>query len=147
MNEHTKEPWTQGVTLRTKGTQHWTTEQVEANNAIERRHIFSNFSTTDEGKSRVLVATCQREEDASRIVACVNACAVIKTEYMEKLVSDGKTIDTEMRERIYKIADVTAQRDELLAAAKNLRDVKGRYNTEIAMKRLIETIAKVESEK
>ena len=39
------------------------------------------------------------------------------------------------------------QRDELLAAAKNLRDVKGRYNTEIAMNRLIEIIAKVESEK
>lgn len=39
------------------------------------------------------------------------------------------------------------QRNELLESAKNLRDVKGRYNTEIAMKRLIETIAKVESEK
>ena len=42
---------------------------------------------------------------------------------------------------------VAEQRDELMEAAKNLRDVKGRYNTEIAMKRLIETIAKVESEK
>ena len=46
-----------------------------------------------------------------------------------------------------RLEKITQQRDELLAAAKNLRDVKGRYNTEIALKRLIETIAKVESEK
>ena len=41
---------------------------------------------------------------------------------------------------------VVTQRDKLLSAAKNLRDVKGRHNSEIAMKRLIEAINEIEAE-
>lgn len=81
--EHTKTPWVQGVTLRTNATLNWTIEQVAANNAIERRQIFSNFSADDEGRNRVLVASCQREETARRIVACVNRCEGVDTETLE----------------------------------------------------------------
>lgn len=40
---------------------------------------------------------------------------------------------------------VVKQRDDLLAAAKNLRDVKGRHHSEQAFKALVDVIAKVEA--
>ncbi len=43
------------------------------------------------------------------------------------------------------LVKVRQQRDELLVAAKNLRDVKGRHHSEQAFKALVEVIAKVEA--
>lgn len=40
--------------------------------------------------------------------------------------------------------ELERQLDELLSAAKNLRDVKGRFHSEQAMEKLLDVIAKVE---
>ena len=48
--------------------------------------------------------------DASRIVACVNACAGIETELLEILTDNDKTISGLIR-------SIEKQRDELLSAA------------------------------
>lgn len=133
MSEHTKEPWCVGDTTHENG------EFIEtAIMALEGRAAIAvclDFGFNNLG---------MREANARRIVACVNACAGIDTEKLEG-VNANKYIAPRISE--FLIRSRTQQRDELLAAAKNLRDVKSRYNTEIAMKRLIEAIAKVESEK
>jgi len=67
--KHTPGPWSQGRTLRTNQTQQWTPEQWQVNQAIERRLVFYRFTSADEGRSRILVAQCDREEDARLIAA------------------------------------------------------------------------------
>lgn len=116
MSEHTKEPW---------------------------NHSGDEVKTADGNLIAVTLlgtSLIENQANARRIVACVNACAGIDTEVLEKHAGQQGLM-------IYLMSDLVKQRDELLAAAKNLRDVRGRYNTEIAMKLLIEAIAKVESEK
>jgi hypothetical protein len=74
--------------------------------------------------------------NARRIVAAVNACAGIDTVQLEML---------DVVAALDSLNKVRAQRDELLAAAKNLHNVMGRYHTEQAFKRLmavVETITK-----
>ena len=61
-------PWSQGRTLKTEQTRHWPKEEWERNEQHEKRFVFANFSARDEGRGRVLVAECQREEDAALIV-------------------------------------------------------------------------------
>lgn len=75
------------------------------------------------------------EHDARRTVACVNACAGFSTQTLEAAVAEGSGV----------IRALQRQRDELLAAAKNLRDVKGRHHSGQAFKALVDAIAKVES--
>ena len=127
MSEHTKEPWKYyeleddrfGVKIpREKKTRY----------GAEPYAVIGGFEPEDRNEMKA---------NARRIVACVNACAGIPTTRLENGAADILAFSMELKN----------QRDELLAASKNLRDVKGRYNTEIAMKRLFETIAKVESEK
>lgn len=67
MAKHTPRPWSQGRTLMTSQTLQWTPEQWVRNQAIERRMVFSHFNFADGGKSRILVAQCDREEDATFI--------------------------------------------------------------------------------
>lgn len=66
-----------------------------------------------QGQDYGLVASCTTEEDARRIVACVNACAGISTENLE----DNKPI-IELA-NAYNVA--LRQRDELLAALEYIR--------------------------
>jgi hypothetical protein len=54
-------------------------------------------------------------------------------------------IENRLFEAIGNAAKLMAQRDELLAAARNLRDVKGRHHTEHAFARLLGVVAKLES--
>lgn len=49
--------WLRGKTLFTNGTRNWSKEALEKSDREEGRLIFSNFSASDEGKSRQLV--CQ----------------------------------------------------------------------------------------
>lgn len=65
MSEHAKEPWAQGFTQLTTETKRWTKEQWDENEARERCLVFAGGQP---------VAQCKRPEDASRIVAAVNAC-------------------------------------------------------------------------
>ena len=103
-----------------------------------------------------------------RIVACFNACAGFSTEVLEDAISEGRGViralqlqrdvaweeAREIREAIKanpeestadEVRRVVAQRDDLLAYAKNLRDVKGRHHSEQAFKALVEAVAKVEA--
>lgn len=137
------------------------------------------------------IADCRgagnHENNARRIVACVNACAGMATEYLESMAGLNKpiivsasvikernelltTLETVARniasspakvlEESVAVGDalqrldrlqqhivpaLTVQRDELLAAAKNLRDVKGRHHSEQAFNRLVEVIARMEA--
>lgn len=135
-----------------------------------------------------IVAVCADSQDnALRIVACVNACAGMATEYLESMAGINKpiivsvsvikernelltTLETVSRniasspakvlEESVAVGDalqrldrlqqhvvptIVAQRDELLAAARNLIDVKGRFHSEQAFNALVEAIAKVEA--
>ncbi len=123
MSEHTKEPW---------------------------NHLGDEVKTADGNLIAVTLlgtSLIENQDNARRIVACVNACAGIDNKTLEEVgVVPKIVIFNGVTMKAVK-SDYKQQRDELLATAKNLRDVKGRYNTEIAMKRLIEAINKVESEK
>lgn len=76
--KHTPGPWSQGRTLRTNQTQQWTPEQWQVNQAIERRLVFYRFTSADEGRSRILVAQCDREEDAHLIAAAPELLEALK---------------------------------------------------------------------
>ena len=84
MDEHTAAPWRQGVFLDLAGyermSEKWKQKQIER----EQLQVFANFHTRDHGRSRKLVAQVQTQEDARRIVACVNALAGFSTEEIEK---------------------------------------------------------------
>lgn len=70
--KHTPGPWSQGTTLITPATREWTKEKIEENNRIERRLVFSNFTSIDAGMGRNLIAACTREEDARLIAETPN---------------------------------------------------------------------------
>lgn len=59
-------------------------------------------------------AAIYNDDDARRIVACVNACAGIDTELLEIIEDNDKTLAGV-------IANVEKQRDELLAFAEEVR--------------------------
>ena len=100
----------------------------------------------------------QRLADARRIVACVNACAGVPLEWLEsgldgcvqgvreerdQYQSDNATIRAALKTQAEEAAKLMAQRDELIAAAKNLRDVKGRHHSEQAFNRLCDVVAAI----
>jgi hypothetical protein len=62
-------PWAQGRTLRTRQTATWHPSEIAENEKIEQRKVFANFTSMDEGRSRRLVALCERAEDAQAIAA------------------------------------------------------------------------------
>lgn len=114
--QHTPGRLSQGVTLLTAQTRRWTPEEVARNDETERRMLFAGFSVYDEGRSRVRIAICDREEDARRLKACWNACEGISTEALER----GPL--SEAFEREQGQADSAGrQRDELLAAIRAAR--------------------------
>ncbi|HEY4547811.1 MAG TPA: hypothetical protein VIG90_15515 [Pedomonas sp.] len=53
----------------TRTTRRWPEHERVQANARERRRVFANFSRLDEGRSRVLIAICEREEDAQLVAA------------------------------------------------------------------------------
>jgi hypothetical protein len=61
-----------------------------------------------------VIATVKSEHDRSRIVACVNACAGIPTDWLEQCASN-KENDPEIIDKV--VAELKQQRDELLEAA------------------------------
>lgn len=69
MTVHSPLPWSQGRTLLTRETRRWTRDAILANNAIEDRFVFSQFSERDEGRSRILIARCELPLDARFISA------------------------------------------------------------------------------
>ena len=78
-------PWRQGITLATPRTRRWTAEQIEKNNAIERRMIFSNFTAADSGIGRQLIAqVLTSDADAALAAAAPDMLAAL--ERMERQI-------------------------------------------------------------
>lgn len=72
--------WKQGRVLMTSTTKSWSKSQLDAANAFEKKHVFENFDEKDQGCSRLVVASCEKEEDAELITEAVNACKQISPE-------------------------------------------------------------------
>lgn len=53
--------WRRGKTLMTPTTIGWTEEEIKRNNLIEETMVFSNFYGFDNGKSRRLVCTVNKD--------------------------------------------------------------------------------------
>lgn len=103
------------------------------------------IATTHQPES--MVGTELEYENARRIVACVNACAGIETDALERLHELYPMLFQEWLNTPDPVHDmVVEQRDSLLAAAKNLRDVKGRFHTEQAMKQFIDIVNQIEEQ-
>jgi len=62
-------PWTQGRLLDSRDMQNWNITQKERAERAEQRMVFSSFHTEDQGRSRILVASCDRVDDARLIAA------------------------------------------------------------------------------
>lgn len=90
--KHTPTPWRTGVTLVTSQTRKWTRKQVDENNAIERRIVFSRFSSLDAGKSRIRVCICDREEDAAYIAKLPSEQAAL-LKRVEELEAENKRLN------------------------------------------------------
>lgn len=94
-----------------------------------------------------IIAIVETDDDARRIVACVNACAGISTEVLERgpdsvymyakdiakqrddLTADIATLDQEARQVRARLARVEGERDRLLSALSelvSLKDLKDR---------------------
>jgi hypothetical protein len=113
---HTKEPW-----------------RIDPRAAMR---IVASKDTTVASSACSGLAKDEWEDNARRIVACVNACAGIDTVQLEML---------DVVSALDSLNKVRAQRDELLAAANNLHDVMGRYHTEQAFKRLMAVAEKIKT--
>jgi len=108
--KHTQGRLKQGCLLDTPTTRRWTQAEREQADAHERRTLFFGFTSADEGRSRVRVALCDREEDARRLVACWNRLQDFTTEQIEDF---GYDLFAEVRPHY---EQAIRQRDELLAA-------------------------------
>mgnify|MGYP000223358628 CR=1 FL=1 len=73
-------------------------------------------STMIETLGGIHVVSCQDDDDADRIVACINACAGLKSKDIEKVV----------RQPLASYRDLMRQRDQLLAALEELNSVSAR---------------------
>lgn len=72
--------WSVGRTLNTKQTRGWTAEEIAANDRVESTMVFSNFTASDQGRSRNKIAICVGDNataHAARIVRCVNSHAAL----------------------------------------------------------------------
>jgi len=77
-SNHTPVPWSQGYTLSTPQTRRWDAATITENDERERLMVFSGFSSEDAGRSRRLVAVCQRVEDARLIASAPELLAALK---------------------------------------------------------------------
>ena len=115
---------------------------------IVRQGVGYDHIDTENGET---VAYDLEAEHARRIVACVNACAGMPTEYLEKVGLPefaGKTLCADMAQQ--ELDRVTAQRDQLLAALEAimaLHDSAKRENeVAVAIEQARQAIAAVKGE-
>jgi len=96
---HTKEPWSLKEVANYSG-------RIKYLVPVDSENM--SLLTIVENERAVFPAICE-DEDARRIVACVNACAGIKTEMLEAMPSGPASL-------VPMYAELEKQRDELLAA-------------------------------
>lgn len=106
MSEHTKEPWgTAGTTV------------------VQGLLPLAECTVADRSRS-LKPDQLEAERNARRIVACVNACAGIPTDQIQKDIDVGGYEDIVKCHQAH-IEMVEKQRDKLLAASKSLRKAFG----------------------
>lgn len=116
MSEHTKEPWFVADWNDDNGGDLTTIEAREPEELFEgQSHIWPDgiakkkVADTSDGNNP--------PEDARRIVACVNACAGLPTDYLEQTSMLGLSNSYHAETRDWELLE--RQRDELLAALKS----------------------------
>lgn len=82
---HTRGFWQQGRLLMTKITKRWSEEEKEETDKQEKLRVFVRFSGADEGRSRELIAVCQKQEDAERIALCVNLLRLLSNDEIRNM--------------------------------------------------------------
>lgn len=80
------------------------------------------------GNSRIIIAVSgawpsQPDDTAKRLVTCWNACQGLTTENLESVLTVGDTLASRFKARDGVEAELTKQRDELLAALKDAREL------------------------
>lgn len=80
--------WNKGRTINTSATERWTKEEIEANDRIEGRMIFSDFNFRDEGKSRKRVCIM----DESHPEFQFNRQLILKAHELKSRLSDVNRI-------------------------------------------------------
>ena len=96
MSKHTKEPWKLGAHTD--------------RNLVDHEDLWVVIRTNENGPDRTIIAShgfaqpdiCPSYENAERIIACVNACAGIPTEELEK------TRDMDSPDRLRRLAGEAA---------------------------------------
>ncbi len=68
----TQGEYKQGRLLSTNITRSWPKEEKDRIDAIERKMVFTNFKQLDGGRSRNLICTAEKEEDAKAICSAIN---------------------------------------------------------------------------
>jgi hypothetical protein len=81
MEKPTKGPWKQGFTLSTPVTRRWSDAERAANDEREKRLVFAEFTSTDHGSGRKLVAVCETKEDARLIATTPDLLSELKLLY------------------------------------------------------------------
>ncbi len=111
--EHTKEPWN----IRELGDDCFITAAIEPGMAYGPE-IMGDDYTGYGGEAR-------KRADARRIVACVNACAGIPTEHVERcnainavdeIIKERNALTKERNDLVLEVEILVRQRDELVAA-------------------------------
>lgn len=104
MSNHTKEPWH----VRTMGNDCFITAAIEPGMAYGPEIMGDDYTGYGDAE--------RKAADARRIVACVNACAGIRTAELEFQQDLGS-----------KYLELKQQRDELVAALRTIRSMDSRY--------------------
>ena len=87
-NDLALEWWSVGRVLPTANTQSWSPETLQIAEGKERRCVYARFTTMDDGRSRILVAACERPEDAENVVRFHNSL-LARLERIEQAVRDN----------------------------------------------------------
>jgi hypothetical protein len=134
MSKHTKEPWfvnEDGIIRVGKPNVNDYIDPIPIASAW-REGAFSDGEETEES-----------QDNARRIVACVNACAGLDTEALDSRFGIAAEMWGLADKRLARVQELVGQRDELLAALKGVVKVADRQTDEFNAARA--AIAKAEA--
>lgn len=118
MTEHTKEPWNVNFTRIDGAIVRWHIAGKPYGSAYPVCEHVLEESLSDRGPN-----ASEQIENARRIVACVNACAGIKTEKLEAVAFLSPHLPDGLKDKAIDYAELLQQRDKLLAALNDLLNV------------------------
>lgn len=133
-----------GKTLITSRTRHWTNEEIRDNDRVESSRLYTNFTSDDAGRSRLLVCSMNDQHpDYDEYVRLFMAAPVLKTQLTEKrreVIDLAAELDRAKRE-VNSLEYLRKEDNNLINAQwKNIeelkteRDIAGRATVEIAFK-------------